>query len=168
MQSGQNPVVSTNPDNLPGSSASPNDQNSRIIPYVNTSLHEKFRQKKDEDYLKQNAQFVDPLRAALRTNWAIQFNAAAYQSYCWVEREERLLTHLRSLRSTRVFSSATLQGCEDGWIQPLMTFNLSHGSCFTWDRKQSKWYTIVVDLQLNSNSFIPLSNDDWCALSKKF
>lgn len=49
MQSGQNPVVSTNPDNLPGSSASPNDQNSLIIPYVNTSLHEKFREKKDED-----------------------------------------------------------------------------------------------------------------------
>ena len=49
MQSGQNPVVSTNPDNLPGSSASRNDQNSLIIPYVNTSLHEKFRQKKDED-----------------------------------------------------------------------------------------------------------------------
>ena len=46
MQSGQNPVLSTNPDNFPGSSASPNDQNSLIIPYVNISLHEKFRKKK--------------------------------------------------------------------------------------------------------------------------
>ena len=46
MQSGQNPVLSTNPDNLLGSSASPSDQNSLIIPSVNISLHEKFRQKK--------------------------------------------------------------------------------------------------------------------------
>lgn len=45
MQSDQNPVLSTNPDKLPGSSASPNDQNSLIIPYVNISLHEKFTQK---------------------------------------------------------------------------------------------------------------------------